>query len=265
MSEVGEGLMRIPKEIYDLKNVHVEQLRPYLVPPKKSYWPARCRKVVFLCFTNRSGSNYLAELLGSTRQTNVAGEFLNFNTALTHIEKNDLRSFYDYFIYLVDRQCVSGTFACKIAVTQIALIRQAGLLDEILPYSRFVLSERADLLGQAISLEIASRTGKWTSYMQPTGAVAEIDFDRNRLEMIIRNIAYEQQLFRLFFAINGLDHFHVNYEQLTSHTATVMRMLCDWLEIESVPDCFERTGTQRQSDAFNNAWRSRFLGFNIKS
>jgi LPS sulfotransferase NodH len=257
--------MRIPKEVYDLTNVHVEQLRPYLVPPKKSIRPVRCRKIVFLCFTNRSGSNYLAELLGSTRQINVAGEFLNFDTALTHIEKGDLQSFYDYFIGLVDTQSVRGSFACKIAITQIALIQQAGLLDEIMPYSRFVLSERADLLGQAISLEIASRTGRWTSYMQPTGAVAESDFDRNRLEMIIRNIAHEQQLFRLFFAINGLDHFHVNYEQLTSHTATVMKMMCDWLEIEAPPGCFERTGTQRQSDALNNAWRNRFLGVNMKS
>lgn len=257
--------MRIPKEVYDLKNVHVEQLRPYLVPPKKSHRPSRCRKIVFLCFTNRSGSNYLAELLGSTRQINVAGEFLNFDTALMHIEKNDLQSFYDYFIQLVDTQSVKGSFACKIAITQIALIQQAGLLDEIMPYSRFVLSERADLLGQAISLEIASRTGKWTSYMQATGSVTETDFDRNRLEMIIRNIAYEQQLFRLFFAINGLDHFHVNYEQLTSHTAIVMKMMCDWLEIEAPPGCFERTGAQRQSDALNKAWRSRFLGVNINS
>jgi trehalose 2-sulfotransferase len=257
--------MRIPKEVYDLTNVHVEQLRPYLVPPKKSIRPVRCRKIVFLCFTNRSGSNYLAELLGSTRQINVAGEFLNFDTALTHIEKGDLQSFYDYFISLVDTQSVRGSFACKIAITQIALIQQAGLLDEIMPYSRFVLSERADLLGQAISLEIASRTGRWTSYMQPTGAVAETDFDRNRLEMIIRNIAHEQQLFRLFFAINGLDHFHVNYEQLTSHTATMLKMMCDWLEIEAPPGCFERTGTQRQSDALNNAWRNRFLGVNMKS
>ena len=257
--------MRIPKEVYDLKNVHVEQLRPYLVPPKKSHRPSRCKKIVFLCFTNRSGSNYLAELLGSTRQINVAGEFLNFDTALTHIEKNDLQSFYDYFVSLVDTQSVKGGFACKIAITQIALIQQAGLLDEIMPYSRFVLSERADLLGQAISLEIASRTGKWTSYMQPTGAVAESDFDRNRLEMIIRNIAYEQQLFRLFFAINGLDHFLVNYEQLTSHTATVMNMMCDWLEIEVPPGCFQRTGTQRQSDTLNAAWRNKFLGLNVKS
>ncbi len=257
--------MRIPKEVYDLKNVHVEQLRPYLIPPKKSHRPSRCKKIVFLCFTNRSGSNYLAELLGSTRQINVAGEFLNFDTALTHIGKNDLQSFYDYFINLVDTQSVRGGFACKIAITQIALIQQAGLLDEIMPYSRFVLSERADLLGQAISLEIASRTGKWTSYMQPTGAVAENDFDRNRLEMIIRNIAYEQQLFRLFFAINGLDYFSVNYEQLTSYTATVMNMMCDWLEIEVPPGCFERTGTQRQSDALNSAWRNRFLGVNVKA
>jgi trehalose 2-sulfotransferase len=256
--------MRIPKEVHELKNVHMEQLRPYLVPPLKSHRPARCKKIVFLCFTNRSGSNYLAELLGKTRQINVAGEFLNFDTALTHIEKNDLRSFYDYFVGLVDTQSVKGSFACKIAITQIALIQHAGLLDEIVPYSRFVLCERADLLSQAISLEIASRTGKWTSYMSPTGSVSETDFDRNRLEMIVRNIAYEQQLFRLFFAINGLDHFHVNYEQLMSHTSAMMKMMCDWLEIEAPSDCFDRTNTQKQSDALNSAWRNRFLGVNVK-
>src|ERR1700761_7283595 len=118
--------MRIPKEIHDLKNVHIEQLRPYLVPPRKSLRPSRCRKIVFLCFTNRSGSNYLAEMLGSTKRVNVAGEFLNFNTALTHIEKNGLSSFYDYFIGLADTLSVNGTFACKIAITQIALMQQAG-------------------------------------------------------------------------------------------------------------------------------------------
>ncbi|WP_024516285.1 Stf0 family sulfotransferase [Bradyrhizobium sp. Tv2a-2] len=252
--------MRIPKEVYDLKNVHIEQLRPYLIPSKKRLRPRRCKKIIFLCFTNRSGSNFLAELLGSTKQVNIAGEFLNFDTALTHIRKGDLSSFYDYFVGLADTLSVNGNFACKIAITQIALIQQAGLLDDLMPNSRFVVSERADLLGQAISLEIASRTGQWTSYMQPTGAVAEADFNHNRLEMIIRNLAREQELFRLFFAINGLDHFPVGYEQLTSHTETVMRMLCEWLEMQAPPDCFERTSTQRQSDSVNNAWRSRFLG-----
>lgn len=256
--------MRIPAEVHDLKNVHIEQMRSYLVPPKKSFRPLRCKRIIFLCFTNRSGSNYLAELLGATKQVNVAGEFLNFDTALTHIRNGNLQSFYDYFIGLADRLSVNGNFACKIAVTQIALIQQAGLLDEIMPYSNFVVSERADLLGQAISLEIATRTGKWTSYMQPSGVVAEADFDRNRLETIIRNIAQEQQLFRLFFAINGLDHFQVNYEQLTSHTSTAMRMLCDWLGIEVPPNCFERTGTQRQADVLNTAWRNKFLGLNVQ-
>jgi LPS sulfotransferase NodH len=95
--------------------------------------------------------------------------------------------------------------------------------------------------------------------------VSETDFDRDRLEMIIRHISYEQQLFRLFFAINGLEHFQVNYEQLTSHTANVMRMMCDWLEIETPPDCFERIVTERQSDTLNNAWRRKFLGVAINS
>jgi trehalose 2-sulfotransferase len=255
--------MRIPKEVYDLKNVHLKQLSPYLVPPNRSIRPTRCKKIVFLCFTNRSGSNYLAELLGSTKQINVGGEFLNFDTALSHIGNNRLSSFHDYFIGLIDRQSVKGNFACKVAITQIALLQQAGLLDELLPYSRFVVSERADLLGQAISLEIASRTGKWTSYMQPTGVVSEADFDRSRLEMLIRHISYEQQLFRLFFAINGLEYFQVNYEQLTSHTETVMQMMCDWLEIEAPLGCFERTVTERQSSSLNSAWRGKFLGVTL--
>lgn len=257
--------MRIPKEVYDLKNVHIEQLRSYLLPPKKRLRPSRCKKIIFLCFTNRSGSNYVAELLGSTKQVNIAGEFLNFDTALTHIKKDDLSSFYDYFIGLMDTLSVNGNFACKLAITQVALMQQAGLLDELMPYSNFVVSERADLLGQAISLEIASRTGQWASYMQPTGVATDADFDRNRLEMIIRSIARDQQLFRLFFATNGIEYFHVNYEQLTSHTATVMQMACDWLGIEIAPDCFERTDSQRQSNAMNDAWRSKFLGAPLRS
>jgi hypothetical protein len=44
-----------------------------------------------------------------------------------------------------------------------------------------------------------------------------------------------------------------------------MRMMCDWLEIEAPPDCFERTVTERQSDALNNAWRRKFLGVAINS
>lgn len=257
--------MRVPKEVHELKNVHLEQLRPYLGPPRRLRRPQRCRKIVFLCFTNRSGSNYLAELLGATKRINIAGEFLNFDTALTHIRKNNLDSLHDYFVGLADTLAVDGSFACKIAITQIALIKQAGLLDELMPHCKFVVSERADLLGQAISLEIASRTGKWTSYMPPTGAVTEADFNRTRLETIMRNIANEQRLFRLFFAANGLGYFQVNYEQLTSHTPTVMRMMCEWLGIEAPVDCFQRTETERQSDALNETWRSLFLNGPVAS
>ena len=195
-------------------------------------------KFIFLCFTNRSGSNYLAELLASSQHLPLAGENLNFNTVIVHARQKSLPSFQDYFSFLVRLTAGHGVVFLKVAPSHLEVLGRSGILDQVIHRSRFVVIERADKLAQAISHLIAFQTGRFTSTVQNSAETAEPHFNREALERIINRNANEYRDFSLFFGHNGIVQAQVIYEQLVHDPASVLAYVGDMLGVEIFQSTF---------------------------
>ena len=201
--------MRVPEEIMKLPCVHSEKLASMLAGGNTPALNELGSRVLFICFTNRSGSTYLAEVIASSGITNMAPELLNYDVVLNEQRVHGYRSLREYLSRQLTTVGAKRTFALKLGVSQIALLQRAGILEELGQVAKFLLVDRSDLLGQAISLQIAVQTGQWNSEMSSRISTDMLKFDKAAIEQVMRGITAQQRLFRLFFGVNGIDYFRV--------------------------------------------------------
>jgi LPS sulfotransferase NodH len=240
-----------------MKNVHLDPLRDRL--GHSSRLIDDHLRFLFICYTNRCGSNLVAQLLASTGAFNLAGEFFNYDTTINQIEKNGLKDVVSYFDYLCRRVAKKGTLVSKLAVSHLQLLGKAGILDQIIEKSRFIVVERSDRLMQAISLSIAAQTGQWTSYMPSRIPPEDIVYSRKQLEAIIENTVEQQRIFDLFFGLNGIEQLKITYEQLVAAPEIHLTALSKWLGTDIGKVDLAQIPLQRQMSERNMEWRHRFL------
>ncbi len=252
---------RLPDALMQAPNPHRDQLRPcYAATPRLSDTRT---KILFLCYTNRCGSHLLAELLSSTGGFNHAGEFFNSDHVLREIRRHDLADLAAFFDHLCRSVARNGMLVAKLAVSHLAMLAEAGILDGVLPRARFVLLQRADRLAQAISLSIAAQTGQWTSYMQPRAAADGLLFSAREIDTIIDDIVGQQAMFEQFFARNGVHPHIVLYEQLCAEPDLCLASLGRWLGVGELRAQPEKLTAQKQAGDLNRRWRDMYLSGQI--
>lgn len=241
-------------------NVHLHKLIEHFgeVAPQAASLPSDV-SYIFLCFTNRCGSNYVAELLASSGDYNCAGENLNWDTVVAHSKRLDLNSFQDYFAWLVSKQKKSGHFFVKADVSQIELLGHAGILEQVEDRSKFLMIERGDKLGQAISYALSFATQRFTSLMAGKKAPEEVEFSRQRIDSILAGIVECYKHFNLYFARNGIVPIHLIYEHLLADQDVSARLLGTQLELPDFRFAPEKIRLERQAGPVNAAWREQYL------
>jgi LPS sulfotransferase NodH len=215
--------------------------------------------VLFLCFTNRSGSNLLAHALASSGQLNLAGELLNAEAVRDDVARHGWRRFADFFCSQWRWRMVGGRFAIKLALPHLEVLGRAGVLDLVRRSARYVFMERADRLGQAISYEIARRSGQWTSETVVAVAPGAIAYAREGITAALETFAAEKRQFDLFFGRNGIVPVQVLYEHLLADPAGVVRAVGQAAGLDDLAYLPERVAVRRQAGALNACWRQRYL------
>ncbi|WP_297368749.1 Stf0 family sulfotransferase [Acidocella sp.] len=223
---------------------------PYAPPPLDA-------DILFLCFTNRCGSNYLAQLLAATGAFNEAGEYFNATTILEHTTRLGLTSLPSYMRALCTGLLAHrGPLAMKTSPDQLALLTQTGVLDALGPRARFLFIERTDQLSQAISRVIAAQTGQFWAHQPRLGEPA---YTRPAIEAELANIAYANALFRAFFAANQLAPIHVSYEEILKSPAPMLARVGSAFGLTLPAPNPAKLTIQKQGNALNAAWRARYL------
>jgi hypothetical protein len=82
----------------------------------------------FMCFTNRSGSNYVAEAMASTGELNLAAEIYNWDMVLNVSREHGIVDFRDYFCRLANSQAINGIVLAKVSIDHIVLLHKTGIL-----------------------------------------------------------------------------------------------------------------------------------------
>ena len=216
-------------------------------------------KFVFLCFTNRCGSNYLARLLASTDRLNLAGEAMHWEEVRRVTTDWNLRSFQQYLGVVMERNARSGWFLTKLAVAYLPLLQEAGLLDRCFRNARFIHMTRDDTLDQAISYEIALQNQRWASFLLPTKPDEALEFSAERLGMHREQFREENRLFEALFAANGIVPARVTYEALVQDPQGTLDRLAPLLGFDTLTPNPAKVDTARQASAINQRWRELFF------
>lgn len=81
----AERRFAVPQALAGVERFHRAAITGLFAPDAPAVAPDPALRFVFLCFTNRCGSNYLAELLASTGALNPAEEVFNGDTIAEHV------------------------------------------------------------------------------------------------------------------------------------------------------------------------------------
>jgi trehalose 2-sulfotransferase len=216
--------------------------------------------VLFLCFTNRCGSNYLGYLLATTGAFNAAGEFFNAPTVLEHAVPRGLRSLPAYFKELSTLVGHSGRIAAKASIDQLVMLADAGILDALRGRATYLLIERRDRLGQAISRVIAAQNLRWTTAQAARVPDSALVFDRAWINREVAEIAVSNAAFSQFFSVNGIEPVRISYEALLADAKSALRALAAKMGLPELSPQPEKVPIQRQSNAINADWRRIYLG-----
>jgi len=253
--------VNIPPQLRAFASPHRNALTHAFGPLRPELgWTPPDLDVLFLCFTNRCGSNYLAHLLATTGAFNEAGEFFNAPTVLKHAASLGLRSLPAYFSALPTLVAHPGRIAAKASVDQLLMLADAGVLDALRDRATYLLLERQDRLGQAISREIAWQNGRWTTAHVSDVPDSALRFDRAAIEAHMAVIACENAAFSLLFSVNGTAAVRITYEALLANPAAAVGAVAATMGLPVLHPRPEKLAIQRQSNEVNAAWRSIYLG-----
>ncbi len=216
-------------------------------------------RFVFVCFTNRSGSAHLGDILSSTGYFMPAGESFNAVEVLAVCQERGLRSFIEYFSYIVRNDTRNNTYIVKVAPEQILLLIQSGILDQIIDRSVFLFLRRADELAQAVSQAIAEQNNHWTWDLPKRVPDDKLVYSSKRISELLYFISYSNQCFGQFFSYNGIVPINVEYERVMSEPQQELHEIVRRLGLPSLRADLSRLRYQRQTNEINQAWRTRFL------
>ncbi len=194
--------------------------------PKAFSWqgdrPLFSRPLYILAFTNRSGSNLLADYLRQTGRFRGFGEGLNWDGIQNSLRQRPVASFPDYIAALAGAPNESGIWGIKASWDQILMLQRANI-PAMFQGVQIVHSVRQDLLGQAVSHWIAHQTNQWTSAHKASGIIPEFALDR--IEPILMDIVRSNSHIDLISRILDIPRHVVVYERLQADPAAEIRHL----------------------------------------
>jgi LPS sulfotransferase NodH len=242
------------------RNGHLEKIEEILGPivRKPAHLPAGL-SFVFLCFTNRCGSNFLAELLASTGHHNRAGEILNWPVVQELAQRRKFAGFQDFFRHVATHQQKNGRYFIKTALAHLEILARAGILRQVFDRSQFVLIERNDKLAQAISHTIAFATGGFTSEQETVVKPHQLEYSLRDIDRRLTAITASYSNFAIFFGRNGIVPARIIYERLVAEPDGEVAWLARELGLPDLPIDHTRLRLERQSGPINEEWRRRYL------
>jgi len=212
-----------------------------------------------LAFTNRSGSNLLAEYLAATKLFCGFQESLNYETVKHVCERNDIQTFPEYFEHITRTHKEEGRyFFIKSSWDQFLMLREWNVLG-MFSGLKIVYIERLNYINQAISYVIANQTKQWTIFQRREKE--QVHYDYSTIESVISANAKSNRIFRYLFEVLDVGYSYVVYEELVKDPQGSMRKIHDYFghpQSPALPSGFEPR-LKVQSGDLNREFKSRYL------
>lgn len=214
-------------------------------------------RTLLICFTNRSGSDFLAHALASTGSVAIAREYLNHPVVSRRSLSRGISSLDEYLIDLAAEFTHDGIFSLKTGLSQLYYLARLGFIGDLLPNPEFILIERGDVVAQAISWLRALQSGQWSSGQAVRGTQPRYDF--LAIHKRVDDILAENYGFRAFLVRNDCPTHFVRYEELNEHPWRTVQFLADALGFADTQYRPRRVEVERQHTSLNREWKARYL------
>jgi trehalose 2-sulfotransferase len=211
-----------------------------------------------ICTEPRSGSNYLCQLLASTRVLGAPVEYFNIQ-ALRGRGHLDYPDDPESQLAQIPRlgATPNGIYGVKVFSNQFDYARETRWAER-LPRLSFVYLTRLDLLGQAISHARAAQTQQWTA-RGSTEREPVYDFEAINAELL--RLARAQARWTYFLARNDMPVVHVIYEHLVQNPQLFVDAIARLVGVtEPATIDASKVQVRVQRDVVNDDWRARFVG-----
>jgi trehalose 2-sulfotransferase len=213
-------------------------------------------KGVFVLFTNRSGSMYLASLLAQLPTIAMDQEVFNWDTVTKHTQQHGFQTFEEYVRFLRQRS-PKPCWGAKMEYSQVNMLWRTGLLRAFEEGTFVVWIKRRGVVAQAVSYNVANHTKQWTSFQEQTQEPPAFDFDAI-LRLVDKIASGTAQAVTLLDTL-GIRAESVWYEDLVEHPNRHIKQVADF-----VGEPFERVQVARspfkkQEDPLKEDYEQRFL------
>lgn len=213
-------------------------------------------KTIFICFTNRCGSNFLANLISNTALFPEAGEFFNWDTVIPYSQSHNLENFDDYCLSVINETQKNNCFISKISFLQLMLLSKFGQIPNIFNEPIFIWIRRKDILGQAISYSIANQTKQWVSFEPGLSVIP--DYRKQEILDIVQDINMANSYFSNYFQIFNANCLEIVYEDLCVAPEFYLKKIGKLTNHEITFKNLIPVKTQVQRSSINETFREKF-------
>ena len=225
--------------------------------------------VYVICSTGRSGSTLLCDLMRQTGVMGVPHEYFNLSNhgqvIIQRLNRSGAKSMSmeAYFDAIVrSRTTPNGVFGLKAHPNQFIPFVTNGFVRHYFSDLRYIYIDRRDLLAQAVSWNMASQTGKWTSEEKETKA-PEFAFDG--IEQAMAVISGQNSLWEHFFRLNNIQPHRITYEGLLADPNGHLENVAGFLGVEPPAQVdIHRSGIKKQASNLNQQWIEQFNALLMK-
>ena len=169
----------------------------------------RLGRLCIMLFTNRCGSNFVADVLASTGRVSQFGEPFNWAFVERAKVRHGYCRFEDFIEALVERK-VAPVVGVKASWEQAMMLHRFGILQAMFSDVSWIYVRRRDLCAQAVSFSIANQTGAWTSQKQ--GLSRDVVFSFDDIENCMRSLATSNARIEEMLASFGYSYHEIVYE-----------------------------------------------------
>ncbi len=230
----------------------VEYIGPTLFPH-----PLYC-----IGFYNRSGSNLLASYLRETPFFSGFHEHLNANQIETFARKFSTESFPDLIRKMIEHfgkgRRVHGF---KASIDQLVMLERFGIPRMFDGGMKIIHITRGDVIGQAVSYQIALQTLKWTSKMEGAIPDTDIKFDPRQLTSIIDGIHSASDAISMFSKVFDHPYMRVTYEDLVQNPQAVLIRIAQFSGRPGRNWTLQTPQIERQANEVNEKFRHLYLEY----
>lgn len=217
------------------------------------------KQYYLICFTPRCGSHLLGHSLFKTDQLGFPLEYFapkNFTRWRRRFGTNGIKDTYEMIKRY--RTSPNGYFGCKLHFGMFNLLFREYKIDELFPKAKFIYIRRKDLLGQAVSLAKARKTGSWISAQKP---VRLANYSFAAIERALKDIVRDNARWEYLFSRRGWPYFGLYYEDFLKNPAEIIEEIALFLGVELKSDFnfkFDQL-PKKQGDNINQKFRENYL------